>query len=85
MGAVDKGHQEPSRVPHVVGGGASRNWAWLQGLLGFVLFVRVCLRRLGRGGGGDAAEAGRFGDPEVGVEGALVGGELAGLGELAVG
>ena len=44
----------------------------------------VCLRRLGCGGGGDPAEAGWFGDVERGVEVALTGGELAGLGELAL-
>ena len=60
------------------------NRAWRQGLRVFVLFVRVCLRRLGCRGGGDAAEAGWFGYGEGGVEGVLVGGELACLGELAV-
>ena len=57
-----------------------RSPAWLQGLRGFVRFVRVCLRRLGRGGGGDASEAWWFGDGVGGVEGVLAGGELACLG-----
>lgn len=63
----------------------ARNRAWFLGLRGFVRFVRVCLRWLRRGGEGDAAEAGRFGDGEGGMEGVLAWGELAGLAELAVG
>jgi len=46
--------------------------------------VRVCLRRLGRGGEADASEAGRFGEAEGGVERVLGGGEFACLGEFAV-
>jgi hypothetical protein len=76
---------ESSRVPHVVGSEMGRKPAWLLGLRGFVRLVRVCLRRLGRGGGGDAAEAGRFGDAEGGVERVLAWGQLARLAELAVG
>ncbi len=44
----------------------------------------MCLRRLGGGGGGNAAEAGRLGDAEGAVEVALAGGEFAGLGEVAL-
>ena len=44
----------------------------------------MCLRGFAGGGGGDAAEAGWFGDCEGGVQVALAGGELAGLGEVAV-
>ena len=45
----------------------------------------VCLRRLAGCGGGDAAEAGRFGGTERGVQFALAAGELAGLDEVALG
>ena len=44
----------------------------------------VCLHLWGRGERGDTAEAGRFGDAELGVELALRSGEFACLGELAV-
>ena len=73
-----------ARVPHDVGVGWARKPAWVQGLRDLCGLCVVCLRLWGRGGGGDAAEAGRFGDAEPGVEVALAGGELAGLGELAV-
>src|SRR6266508_6804313 len=61
-----------------------RNPAWEAGLRRFCAAGGVCLRRLGGGGGADAAEAGRLGDAERVVELALAVGELARLGEVAV-
>ena len=72
------------RVPQLVSARVGRDRAWALGLRGLCGLCGVCLRLLGRGGGGDAAEPWGFGDAELVVEVALAGGELGGLGELAV-